>query len=158
MKKPYNYISMVLIFFVSACSTAEKDGSSSTQENGENRLATDSTVLEVMTEEISRFGTFEFEQKEGEYGPISTIKVASEGELYPVGEIMGAVSLMAEIDFEDMGIPTSALSACGAWWAGGGDYFYLVQEGPDLVIMTGWIEEGTDIDEGYHWEEMLRIR
>ena len=53
-------------------------------------------------------------------------------------------------------IPKDAISACGGWWAGAGDYLYLVYQGDDAVVMAGWQAEEQE-DEGYHYKELKRI-
>ncbi|MBL7731010.1 MAG: hypothetical protein JNM88_07515 [Chitinophagaceae bacterium] len=51
-------------------------------------------------------------------------------------------------------IPGTAISACGGWYAGGGDYFYLLLRDGKPVVYAGWQDEGQDEnDNGYHWEE-----
>ncbi len=53
-------------------------------------------------------------------------------------------------------IPKTALSACGSWWAGTGDYYYVVQEKNKLVIYKGWqAEEQTD--RGFHWKRYKSV-
>jgi hypothetical protein len=59
-------------------------------------------------------------------------------------------------DYEQYGIPTPTVSACGGWWAGGGDYFYAIIDGDQLVVMQGWQDEG-QTDEGFHYQEVKRI-
>lgn len=49
-------------------------------------------------------------------------------------------------------IPAAATQACGGWYAGGGDYYYLIMRDGKPVVYAGWQDEGQD-DEGYHWEE-----
>lgn len=49
-------------------------------------------------------------------------------------------------------IPKNALNACGGWWAGAGEYFYIIREGNFLKVYEGWQDE-TQEDEGYHWKE-----
>ena len=49
-------------------------------------------------------------------------------------------------------IPKKALQACGGWWAGAGEYFYVIREGDRLKVYEGWQDE-TQEDEGYHWKE-----
>ena len=44
--------------------------------------------------------------------------------------------------YKEMGIPSNALSACGAWWAGGGDYFYVVINNGKPVVYQGSQDEG----------------
>lgn len=50
-------------------------------------------------------------------------------------------------------IPKEAVKACGGWWAGAGDYFYVVLRNGKPVVYAGWLDEGQE-DKGYHWEEL----
>jgi hypothetical protein len=52
--------------------------------------------------------------------------------------------------YSEMGIPSDALDACGGWYAGGGDYFYVVKRKGRAVVYQGYQEE-TQTDTGYHW-------
>lgn len=54
--------------------------------------------------------------------------------------------------FESYQIPKNALSACGGWWAGAGDYYYSIQgKGGSIEVYFGWQDEEQE-DDGYHWE------
>ncbi|OWY26209.1 hypothetical protein C7N43_37505 [Sphingobacteriales bacterium UPWRP_1] len=54
--------------------------------------------------------------------------------------------------YAEMGIPADAIDACGGWFAGGGDYFYVVNRNGNAVVYRGYLEE-EQTDEGYHWAE-----
>lgn len=49
-------------------------------------------------------------------------------------------------------IPKEAFEARGGWYAGGGDYFYLIMRNGQPILFEGWQEEGQQ-DNGYHWKE-----
>jgi hypothetical protein len=52
--------------------------------------------------------------------------------------------------FEQYQIPANALSAVGGWWAGAGDYLYVVLEGDHYVVKKGDMDEGRmNNDYGY---------
>ena len=52
--------------------------------------------------------------------------------------------------YEEYQVPANALSAVGGWWAGSGDYIYVIQEGGNFVVKQGEMDEGkTDLDYGY---------
>lgn len=57
---------------------------------------------------------------------------------------------------ESMEIPNNAVTSCGCWWAGGGDYYYLAPSEKGITVFHGWLDEMQE-DEGYHWEEMKSI-
>lgn len=52
--------------------------------------------------------------------------------------------------FEQNQIPANAITAVGGWWAGAGDYLYLIEEGGNYVVKKGAIaEESENNDFGY---------
>lgn len=67
--------------------------------------------------------------------------------------LLDTVNACAEIDAKDwasMGIPAKAVSAVGGWFAGGGDYFYVIPYGAGVQVFKGWQDEAQE-DQGYHW-------
>lgn len=55
--------------------------------------------------------------------------------------------------YEQYQIPKDAIAACGGWYAGGGDYYYVILRDGKPVVFEGWQDEGQE-DEGYHWKEI----
>lgn len=55
--------------------------------------------------------------------------------------------------YEQYQIPKEAIAACGGWYAGGGDYYYVIMRDGKPVVFEGWQDEGQE-DEGYHWKEI----
>lgn len=73
-----------------------------------------------------------------------------------IENVTGNAELTDRSLFAENKIPQNALSACGSWWAGAGDYFYVVQEKNKLVIYKGWqAEEQTD--RGFHWKRYKSV-
>ena len=54
-------------------------------------------------------------------------------------------------DYPTHEIPSEAVSACGGWFAGAGDYAYALVEGSEVKVFMGWQDE-MDPDGGYHYE------
>ena len=84
--------------------------------------------------------------------PLSVVSIKIGDQVTPVDSI----SICDAITPGENGVPQNALSACGGWWAGAGDYLYIVAEGNDAVVMAGWQEENQE-DEGYHFKELKRF-
>jgi hypothetical protein len=59
-------------------------------------------------------------------------------------------------EFERYEIPKNAISACGGWYAGGGDYIYLMRVENSIEVFYGWVDEG-QTDEGFHWKKEKTI-
>lgn len=70
---------------------------------------------------------------------------------------IGACDPLAPADYASYQIPDSALAACGGWWAGAGDYLYLIRQENTLVVLQGWQEEG-QTGESFHYEEVYRVK
>ena len=56
-------------------------------------------------------------------------------------------------DYNTYEIPAEAVSACGGWWAGAGDYYYVVMKNGKPALFEGWMDE-TQKEKGYHWKEI----
>ena len=58
-------------------------------------------------------------------------------------------------DYHDHDVPKEAMAACGGWFAGGGDYFYIMRTKDDGVkVFAGWQDEGQmeDNDTTFHYK------
>jgi len=105
-----------------------------------------------------------------EVAPVQSVKLSSKylGELeygipqYQVllivdgkKQILDTITACASIpvsNYKQYDIPTEAKSACGGWFAGGGDYFYATITDGKAVVFQGWQDEQQE-DDGYHWKE-----
>lgn len=85
--------------------------------------------------------------------PSSDISLKYNGKIMKLATIMGNASLYEETEFEDKEIPKDAIMACGAWWAGAGDYFYVIPTKKGVAVYQGWQDEGQE-DAGYHWKKL----
>lgn len=65
-------------------------------------------------------------------------------------------TLYEKDQMKDMDIPVNAITACGGWYAGGGDYYYIVPTATGIAVYQGWQDEQQE-DEGYHWEKFKTI-
>lgn len=88
--------------------------------------------------------------------PSSNISLSIGGKVINISSITGNAQLFDKSNFADMGIPKNALSACGAFWAGAGDYFYIVPSKSGIIVYQGWQDEEQE-DSGYHWKKLKEI-
>lgn len=66
-----------------------------------------------------------------------------------VADILNCEILNKE-SFEQNQIPATAIAAVGGWWAGAGDYLYVIEEDGNYVVKQGaTAEEMTNNDFGY---------
>ena len=47
-------------------------------------------------------------------------------------------SVIAPEMYRTYDIPRNALSACGGWWAGSGNFYYTLQEGDSIAVMHAY--------------------
>jgi hypothetical protein len=126
-----------------------------------NAPAKDSGGPAVSTEptlqEKQRKALFVVDTYEDSIGiPYSKISVDYNDSRTFLMEIAGIAEIQNGNALDPDEIPKDALSTCGCWYAGGGDYFYLTPTGTGIAVYHGWLDEGVN-DPGYHWEEMKKI-
>lgn len=87
-----------------------------------------------------------------DYGvPYAAIRVKACDSLYEIAKVAGSPEVYSMKEFREKEIPGEALTACGGWYAGGGDYYYLViNKNNGIDVYHGWQDEGQN-DNGYHW-------
>jgi len=86
--------------------------------------------------------------------PHSEVLVKIGDKLEKVAECLACQTITQE-DYSDYDVPKNAISACGGWWAGGGDYFYAIRNSDnEIEVYAGWQDEGQmeDNDTSFHWE------
>jgi hypothetical protein len=89
--------------------------------------------------------------------PSADISLSFGNKVRKVSKIIGNAELIEKTDYAAKGIPKKALSACGAWWAGAGDYFYAIKADNSLAIYKGWQDE-TQTEKGFHWTKFKVIK
>lgn len=87
--------------------------------------------------------------------PLSEVSLKIGDKSTPIDSVSVCETFTKDM-YEAHKIPKDAVAACGGWWAGAGDYLYLVYEGDDAVVMAGWQAEKQE-DEGFHYEEIRRM-
>lgn len=65
---------------------------------------------------------------------------------YEIADVMGIPTKMPGAIF-----PKNALDSCITWWAGTGDFFYVIKKGKKVIVYKDWDGEGNE-DGGYNWE------
>lgn len=93
--------------------------------------------------------------KNPEEAPLFVVTIEAAGQKTVVDTIMSCASFTKE-DYERHDIPQNAIAACGGWWAGAGDYLYVVEEKGKLVVYAGWQEEQQE-DKGFHYKVLKTL-
>jgi hypothetical protein len=58
-------------------------------------------------------------------------------------------SIIAPQMYQTYDIPRNALSACGGWWAGSGNFYYTLQEGDSIAVMHAYRIQNDSL--GFHY-------
>lgn len=65
---------------------------------------------------------------------------------------INACAEIARSAYKTYEIPDTAVAACGGWYAGAGDYYFVVLQNGKPVVFEGWQDE-SQREKGYHWKE-----
>ncbi|MBB3842097.1 hypothetical protein FHS57_006126 [Runella defluvii] len=112
-------------------------------------------LVEGVSQTPTRFIIFKTDADEND-NPAAIVYVQFANKMTQIAKITGNAELVDKKEFAEKGIPKNAIAACGAWWAGAGDYFYLLKTPKGIAIYKGWQDEGQQ-DKGYHWTKLKEI-
>ncbi|MDO6390332.1 hypothetical protein Q4E40_09355 [Pontibacter sp. BT731] len=73
-------------------------------------------------------------QNADEENPLAVVYL-SQMEMQYVLDTVYTCSVIAPQMFTSFGVPREALSACGGWWAGQGNFYYTLHEGDSISVM-----------------------
>lgn len=145
MKHIINYgLSGLLMILLFACQAPKEDANTI-----DTPAETTSEPIVIKAQFICRDITVE------EYMPRFEIALSLNQGLHIIDTIMSCASFSSN-EYAQYQIPADAVSACGGWWAGAGDYFYAILEGNVCKVMQGWQDEQQE-DEGFHYEQVRRL-
>lgn len=153
-------ISCSLLFLTVACSSETKTGETSASKTEETTGTneTDVPAEEAPIEEVAPPKSVKLSGKflsEDEYGSSHyQVILTVDGKKEIIDTVMACDKIPAS-NFAQYDIPKTALSACGGWWAGAGDYFYAELKDNKVVVYQGWQDE-QQTDDGYHWQVVKR--
>ncbi|MCB0635212.1 MAG: hypothetical protein KDC54_01265 [Lewinella sp.] len=82
--------------------------------------------------------------------PSHEIRLSVNGRSFVIDTVAVCPDLLPT-DRAEHRIPANVLAACGGWYAGAGDYFYLLQRNDSLLLYQGWLDEMQQ-DDSYHYE------
>jgi len=81
--------------------------------------------------------------------PRSSIFLSFDESKIKIDQIYACFKIIKE-EYEKHDVPNNAIDACGGWWAGAGDYFYLLEEDDSYSVYKGSIDEmQEELDYGY---------
>jgi hypothetical protein len=89
-----------------------------------------------------------------EFDPNTTIYLETGEGQVEVAAISGEGALINHDEYAEMNIPKQAIQACGAWWAGAGEYFYVIKNASGgFEVYRGWLDEYQS-KKDYHWKKI----
>jgi len=84
--------------------------------------------------------------------PHFDVLLSADGKETKIKRINGCGDI-ARTEYKTYEIPDSAIAACGGWYAGAGDYYYVVMQNGKAVVFEGWQDESQK-EKGYHWRQI----
>jgi hypothetical protein len=93
---------------------------------------------------------FIIKNKFSEDMPSSDISIFINGKTTFLANVSSGVEVQNDIGEKN------SITACGGWWAGAGDYFYVAPSAKGVIVYKGWQDEEQE-DSGYHWEKFKEI-
>ena len=88
--------------------------------------------------------------------PKSTVNLNVSNKKLKIADVMACEKIEPK-DYERYQIPKEAIDACGGWWAGAGDYFYLISNGDDnYTVMQGEMHEEKETN-NYDYKMVMNL-
>lgn len=161
----YSIVSVLFMLLIAACQnepTVNKPKEDNALEVKTDTVIENSGTMHVEKSETNSVLTekevfFKCTANEDGDNPKTSIGVILNNKLTTLGSFAGECQRISKPDFKSKDIPSEAIDGCGTWWAGAGDYFYLIQKGSNLEIYQGWQDEEQE-GESYHWKLMKSIK
>jgi hypothetical protein len=145
-------LSCLPIFAIYSCSsTSNNAANDSVQAKGSQTANSDSSnkALQLLTnQKTAEFVLTSIEK--GDEDPRSVITASYSHQEIIIDTIMGSAQYYPKENWKEMDVPENAISVCGCWWAGGGDYFYMIPTEKGVAIYVGYQDEGQE-EPGYGW-------
>jgi len=160
MKQLTGFVSVLIFFlFAIACDDSGTSSNGGVTDNGNSIITNNDNSSEDKADTLVEKGPTKVElrfvylgEDDASGAPKNDVMLVVDGEEQKIGTILACENI-GEEDYERYGIPADVPTACGGWWAGGGDYFYARIENGEVVVYKGWQDEMQE-DDGCHWEKM----
>lgn len=140
MKKPLIFICFCLLLHACTSVTSDKD-------NG-GKMIEDAPKLSLVcqSETSTMDGT-----------PAYSVHLMFNDQKIKLAEVL-ACEVFKKEDFKKHRMPDNTLQACGGWWAGGGEYFYLYQKrNGNYAVNYGQMYEEKETGK-YDYTELIQIK
>jgi hypothetical protein len=88
--------------------------------------------------------------------PRTTVSVEYNDARTALDPMICSPSVYDKQQMKEMECPDNTIMAIGGWFAGGGDYYYIVPTATGIAVYKGYLDEG-DETPGYHWQKFKDI-
>ena len=156
MKKVFSFLFLnpMMFLLLFACSENSESSKNSEYPTNDSIVAQDNSEQSAgSTENQSQAKSkvnFEIITNTSDEIPTSDISISIGSEKMFIETISGEASIMNEIGGKN------SITACGAWWAGAGDYFYVAPSDKGFTVFKGWTDEEQEMED-YHWKAFKEI-
>jgi hypothetical protein len=159
MKKPQLLYFFTFIILFSQCADDQSETDNTLNETEQQQLKAQSDslaqlqLLDSLTPPEVQQSIVEFVTKynNSDEMPSTLVSVNINDNLYEIKTVTGQMNPLNKEQFAEMEIPNKAIAAIGGWWAGAGDYFYIISSQKGYEVYHGWQDEMQE-DSGYHWK------
>ncbi len=155
-------VSILMVW--AACTTAEKETETETPPPPMERaivydstgIAIDSVDIPVMEDRLPVGLTCRKISPPDADNPLYEVSLFALNTNIPLDTIHSC-SFFNNEAYAEIEIPSDAISACGGWYKGIGEYFYLKDENSDLVVYSVWLKEEQTTNR-YPYREVYRLK
>ncbi|MEO1261630.1 MAG: hypothetical protein AAFZ15_22690 [Bacteroidota bacterium] len=140
------YLFLCIILFACKSEKAEKKYEERTQEVSTELIEQPADVL-LLCKEVATSA------EEAEMPSYEVFFQLSESKV-KVADILNCETITPDL-YKQYQIPKNAISAVGGWWAGAGDYLYIIEEDGNYVIKKGDMDEARETDD-YHYKTIVQ--
>lgn len=147
-KTPYmksGFYLFLLCFLTFACNRQDAGQETALRPELPSYKLTDWVKADLLCEEI---------RNADEGDPLAVVYLSQLDHQYVLDTVY-TCSVIAPQMYISYNIPRHALSACGGWWAGRGNFYYALQEGDSIVVMQANPVQGDSL--GFEYTLMKHI-
>jgi hypothetical protein len=157
---------ILMVLLLSACTARETETPSESsdepgEELAENRREGDSIVTEqdtIMESGPARtYGAYLRCNRVIDNADTSYIVYVIAKDIRTTLDTVAYCNPINRSSYDQFDIPQNAIDACGGWHEEAGEYFYLMEEGLDLVVYHAWLKEEQTTN-AYPYKEVHRLK
>lgn len=130
-----HFLVSTICIFLAACNSAPAPAASAADTSTTTTPSAAATAIPNLSWEIEN-------KRNADDEPTSAVWLKLDNRKYQVVKpFMADIQVIEKENYQQYEIPTQAIIACGGWWAGAGDYYYVVAKGDQFDVMYATIDE-----------------